>query len=85
VCDTRYQNQCQVGSAEAQKTIDKWYPHALDTFGSATSKFSELAVACGIRRLGNEKLRQMWCKDIAPQIEKLGFRVPDSEKGRLIH
>ena len=71
-------------AAQAQQAIDKWYPHALDTFGSANSKFSELAIACGIRRWGNEELRQMWRKDIDPQIEKLGLRVPDAQTGRLI-
>jgi ring-1,2-phenylacetyl-CoA epoxidase subunit PaaA len=84
VRDARYQKLCRAGPAEAQQTIDKWYPHALDTFGSANSRFSELAIACGIRRWGNEELRQMWRKDIDPQIERLGLRVPDAEKGRLI-
>ena len=59
-------------------------PHSLDTFGGAKSRFSELAVSLGIRRWGNEELRQMWRKDIDPQIEKLGLKVPDAEKGRLI-
>jgi len=84
VRDPRYQDLARAGPADAQRTIDKWYPHALDTFGSATSRFSELAVAHGIRRWGNEELRQMWRKDIDPQIEKLGLRVPDPEQGRLI-
>jgi 1,2-phenylacetyl-CoA epoxidase catalytic subunit len=85
VRDARYQNQCQAGPAEAQKAVDKWYSHALDTFGSATSKFSELAIAYGIRRWGNEELRQMWRKDIDPQIGKLGLKVPDPREGRLMH
>ena len=84
VRDARYQKLCQAGAAEAQQTIDKWYPHALDTFGSANSKFSELAVALGIRRWGNEELRRMWRKDIDPQIAKLGLKVPDADKGRQI-
>ena len=82
--NARYQDLCRAGAAEAQQAIDKWYPHALDTFGSANSKFSELAIAMGIRRWGNEELRQMWRKDIDPQIEKLGLNVPDAQKGRLI-
>ena len=85
VRDARYQGLCGAGAAEAQQAIDKWYPHALDTFGSATSKFSDLAIALGIRRWGNEELRQMWRKDIDPQIEKLGLKVPDAETGRQIH
>jgi ring-1,2-phenylacetyl-CoA epoxidase subunit PaaA len=84
VSDARYQDLARAGPSDAQKTIDKWYPHALDTFGSAASRFSELAIAHGIRRWGNEELRQMWRKDIDPEILKLGLRVPDSEQGRLI-
>ncbi|MGE0733939.1 MAG: Phenylacetic acid catabolic protein [Alphaproteobacteria bacterium] len=83
--DPKYQDLCKAGPADAQKTIDKWYPHALDTFGSATSKFSELAVGFGIRKWGNEELRQMYRKDIEPQIEKLGLKVPNPDKGRKIH
>jgi ring-1,2-phenylacetyl-CoA epoxidase subunit PaaA len=85
VNDARYQDLAGAGAVDAQRTIDKWYPHALDTFGSATSKFSELAIAHGIRRWGNEELRQMWRKDLDPQIEKLGLKVPDAQAGRLIH
>jgi len=85
VRDARYQDQCKAGPAEAQKAVDKWYPHALDTFGSAQSKFSELAVGYGIRRWGNEELRQMWRNDIDPQIEKIGLVVPSPEAGRIIH
>ncbi|MBI3371091.1 MAG: phenylacetate-CoA oxygenase subunit PaaI [Betaproteobacteria bacterium] len=85
VSDARYQDLARAGPAEAQQTIDKWYPHALDTFGSAASRFSELAIAHGIRRWGNEELRQMWRKDIDPQIEKLRLKVPDAATGRLIH
>ena len=61
---------------DVQAAIDKWYPHALATFGKADSKFSELAVAFGIRRWGNEELRQMYIADIDPQIEALGLTVP---------
>src|SRR5436190_15378244 len=50
VQNARYQQLAQAGAVEAQKTVDKWYPHALDTFGSATSTLRELAVGYGIRR-----------------------------------
>jgi len=85
VQNARYQQLAQAGAAEAQKTVDKWYPHSLDTFGSATSKFSDLAVGYGIRRWGNEELRQMWKTDLDAQITAIGLQVPDSASGRLIH
>ena len=85
VQDPRYQELAKAGPAEAQKTVDKWYPHALDTFGAAQSKFSDLAVAYGIRRWGNEELRRMWQVDLDGQIAALGLAVPDAALGRRIH
>jgi ring-1,2-phenylacetyl-CoA epoxidase subunit PaaA len=85
VQNKRYQDLAKAGAAEAQKTVDKWYPHALDTFGAAKSKFSDLAVMYGIRRWGNEELRQMWKADLDKQIATIGLRVPDAGAGRLIH
>jgi hypothetical protein len=63
VSDPRYQDLAAAGPAQAQKAVDKCYPHALDTFGAASSKFSDLSVAYGIRRRRNEELRQV-CKPI---------------------
>jgi ring-1,2-phenylacetyl-CoA epoxidase subunit PaaA len=85
VQNARYQQLAQAGAAEAQATVDKWYPHALDTFGSAKSRFSDLAVGYGIRRWGNEELRQMWKADLDAQIAQIGLKVPDAAHGRLIH
>lgn len=85
VQNPKYQDLCKAGPAEAQKTVDKWYPHGLDTFGAAKSKFSDLAVKYGIRRWGNEELRQMWKADLDKQITALGLTVPDPNAGRRIH
>jgi ring-1,2-phenylacetyl-CoA epoxidase subunit PaaA len=85
VQDPVYARLCGGTKADAQRTVDKWYPQALDTFGASESKFSELAVSYGIRRWGNEALRQIYRKDIDAQIEAIGLKVPDPEKGRKIH
>jgi len=85
VQDARYQQLAGAGRSEAQKTVDKWYPHALDTFGAANSKFSDLAVRYGIRRWGNEELRNMWKEDLDKQIAAIGLVVPDAARGRRIH
>jgi ring-1,2-phenylacetyl-CoA epoxidase subunit PaaA len=84
VHDAEYQALCQAGKEEAQATVDKWYPNALDTFGKAQSKFSDLAVGYGIRRWGNEELRQMYKKDIDAQIAAIGLTVPPAERNRHI-
>jgi ring-1,2-phenylacetyl-CoA epoxidase subunit PaaA len=85
VQDARYQELAGAGSAEAQQTVNKWYPHALDTFGAANSKFSDLAVRYGIRRWGNEELRNMWKEDLDKQIAAIGLAVPDAALNRRIH
>lgn len=85
VRNPRYQDLAKAGPADAQKTVDKWYPHGLDTFGSAKSRISEVAVKFGIRRWGNEELRQMWKADLDKQIEGMGLKVPDPAVGRVIH
>ena len=70
--------------------IDPSLPLALAAFlrvarPDGSVEFSELAVAYGIRRWGNEELRQMYKQDIDVQIAAIGLKVPDPEKGRKIH
>jgi 1,2-phenylacetyl-CoA epoxidase catalytic subunit len=84
VSDATYQRLCQAGPAEVQAAIDKWYPKALDTFGKSVSRFSDLAVAYGVRRWGNAELRGMYKRDIDAQIEALGLVVPPADRGRKI-
>ncbi len=84
VRDPGYRELAGATMAEVQAAVDKWYPHALDTFGRAQSKFSELAVGYGIRRYGNEELRQMYKADIDHKIASLGLEVPPAERHRRI-
>jgi ring-1,2-phenylacetyl-CoA epoxidase subunit PaaA len=76
---------CGATPRDAQATVNKWYPHALDTFGGKDSKFSGLALKYGIRKWGNEELRNMWRADLDTQIEKIGLVVPDADLGRQIY
>ncbi len=85
VQDPRYAELARAGPAEAQATIDKWYPHALDTFGAKESRISDLAVRYGIRKWGNEELRAMFKADLDAQIVKIGLRLPDADAGRRVH
>ncbi len=82
--DADYQSRAGAGPAEIQRAVDKWYPHALDTFGKADSRFSDLAVAYGIRRWGNEDLRRMYKLDIDEKIAAVGLEVPPEERNRKI-
>jgi len=84
VTDPTYQRLSGAGREDVQAAVDKWYPKALDTFGKSESKFSDLAVAYGVRRWGNAELRTMYKRDIDGQLEALGLTVPPAERGRKI-
>jgi 1,2-phenylacetyl-CoA epoxidase catalytic subunit len=84
VSDAGYQRLSNAGRDEVQATVDKWYPKALDTFGKSRSRFSDLAVAYGVRRWGNAELRDMYKKDIDAQIGALGLVVPPADRDRKI-
>lgn len=82
-----YQNltrHCETpeGLKEAQALIHKWWPAALDMFGSSSSTFSEKYVRWGIRQQGNEELRQQYIADTRPMLEKIGVVVPDDRANR---
>ena len=82
-----YQNltaHCQTreGLAEAQRLIGKWWPAALDMFGTSESHFSEKYVRWGIRRAGNAQLRQQYIADTRPMLEKIGIVVPEDSANR---
>ena len=84
VTDPGYARLAQATPGDVQAAFDKWYPRALDTCGKSESRFSELAVAYGIRRWGNAELRQMYKTDVDAQIRGLGLEVPPEDRGRRI-
>ena len=79
-----YARLCAAGPDDVQRAIDKWYPRSLDTFGKSDSRFSDLAVAYGIRRWGNAELRRMYKEDVDGQIRGLGLTVPPEDRDRRI-
>jgi 1,2-phenylacetyl-CoA epoxidase catalytic subunit len=70
--------------ADVETSLRKWYPRALDTFGASKSRFSDLAVRFGIRRWGNEELRQMYLQDINPLLLSMGLQPPAPEWDRHV-
>lgn len=70
------------GRAQANDLIKKWWPAALDMFGTSESKFSEKYVRWGIRQAGNEELRQQYIAETRPMLEKLGITVPNDQENR---
>ena len=75
---------CGATKADVQVSLLKWYPRALDTFGRKESRFSDLAVKYGVRRWGNEDLRQLYMKEINPFLSKLDLEVPDENFDRHV-
>ncbi|MBX5489565.1 MAG: phenylacetate-CoA oxygenase subunit PaaI [Chloroflexi bacterium] len=82
--DPDYAAACGATRADVEAALRKWYPRALDTFGSSQSRFSAAAVEFGIRRWGNEELRQMYLADINPLLESMGLTPPPPDWDRHI-
>jgi len=65
-----------------QKSVDFWYPTALDMFGSSTSKRAERYMYWGLKRRTNDEARQLYMAEVNPIIESMGLQVPDPLAGR---
>jgi len=65
------------GRARAQEAVDRWFPIALDCFGSSTSARAALYVKWRIKKTGNEELRQQYLRDLPPKLEELGLTLPE--------
>lgn len=65
-----------------QRSIDVWYPKALDMFGSSHSKRSERYRYWGLKRRSNAEARAEYIREVNPLIEDMGLTVPDPDKGR---
>jgi len=75
---------CQTpeGKAQAQKSLDKMYPRALDMFGVTGSKRSEQFVEWGIKKRTNEEGRKQFMEEAQAIIDQLGLKEPDPLKDR---
>lgn len=81
---TTIKRACQTpeGKAEAQRLLNKWYPIALDMFGSPRSKREEAYIKWGLKKYRNEELRQMYLQEVNPLLEGLGLEIPDPTANR---
>lgn len=68
--------------ARAQAALERFYPLALDMFGRSESRRSEQAVRWGLRKHTNGELRDLYKKEIAGHITRLGYRVPEDDPSR---
>ena len=68
--------------ARVQRSIDFWYPTALDMFGSSTSYRAERYRQWGLKRRTNAEAREQYIAEVNPIIESMGLQVPDPLKNR---
>jgi ring-1,2-phenylacetyl-CoA epoxidase subunit PaaA len=62
---------------EVQAAIDRWYPEALDMFGSPNSKRDSKYIKWGLKRRTNEQARREYIAEAQEPILELGLSVPD--------
>lgn len=67
--------------AMAQAALERWWWPVLMMFGPSDTEsvHSAQSTAWGIKRIGNDELRQKFIDATVPQIELLGLRLPDPE------
>ncbi|MGH3097819.1 MAG: 1,2-phenylacetyl-CoA epoxidase subunit PaaA [Streptosporangiales bacterium] len=65
--------------AMAQDAVDRWWWPSLAMFGppDAESPHTEQSLAWGIKRYGNDELRQRFVDMTVPQADALGLTLPD--------
>jgi ring-1,2-phenylacetyl-CoA epoxidase subunit PaaA len=82
---TRAAEMAAKGSEErerVQRSVDFWYPTALDMFGSSTSTRAERYRYWGLKRRTNDEARQQFIAEVNLLIEGMGLDVPDPLKRR---
>lgn len=66
----------------AQAALERFYPFTLDMFGKSASRRSDAAARWGLRKHTNGELREIYKQDIAKQITKIGYRVPEDDPSK---
>ncbi len=69
---------------EAQQSLTKWYPRALDMFGHSNSETSRRAIEYGLKRWTNEEARARFIQEVTPLMDSLGLKLPPSEFDRHV-
>lgn len=70
------------GLAEAQETLDRYWPMVLDLFGRSESRRSKQFREWGLRKTSNEELRQAFVDGMQPRLQKLGLKTPPNHLNR---
>ena len=71
--------------AEAEASVRKWYPRALDMFGHSQSETSRRAIEFGLKRWTNEEARRRYVAEVAALFRTIGIEPPSEEFDRRVH
>jgi ring-1,2-phenylacetyl-CoA epoxidase subunit PaaA len=74
----------KAGRQEARDLLPKWYPAALDMFGSSRSRWIDKYIRWGLKKTRYDDLRQEFIRDVNPKLERLGLTPPDPLANRKI-
>ncbi|HYB78089.1 MAG TPA: Phenylacetic acid catabolic protein [Thermoplasmata archaeon] len=69
---------------EAQESVNKWYPRALDMFGHSNSDTSRRAIEYGLKRWTNEEARRRYIEEVTGLVASLGLALPSPEFDRHV-
>ena len=69
---------------EAQASVLKWYPRALDMFGHSNSDTSRRAIEYGLKRWTNEEARRRYIDEVSTLVSSLGLTLPPPEFDRHV-
>jgi 1,2-phenylacetyl-CoA epoxidase catalytic subunit len=69
---------------EAQESVRKWYPRALDMFGHSNSDTSRRAIEYGLKRWTNEEARARFIEEVRKLFGPMGLEQPPAEFDRHV-
>jgi 1,2-phenylacetyl-CoA epoxidase catalytic subunit len=70
--------------AEAEESVRKWYPRALDMFGHSNSETSRRAIEFGLKRWTNEEARRRFVGEVTTLFRSIGLELPPEEFDRHV-
>ncbi len=69
---------------EAQASVRKWYPRALDMFGHSNSETSRKAIEFGLKRWTNDEARAKFTEEVRTLVGPMGLELPPDEFDRHV-
>ncbi|MGP8077147.1 MAG: Phenylacetic acid catabolic protein [Thermoplasmata archaeon] len=70
--------------AEADESVRKWYPRALDMFGHSDSETSRRAIEFGLKRWTNEEARRRYIAEVSTLFGSIGVELPPEDFDRRV-